>query len=92
MLVAVTKVFERRRRQSRRARERGVGSGQCDGRSQIGRRRADRHVHVAQRRRILLILRRDFENHVELIGLRVDRRDLPLAESVVERVVDILRA
>ncbi len=44
-----------------------------------------------KRRRILLVVRRHFENHVELIGLRVDRRYLPLAEGIVERVVDVLR-
>ena len=44
-----------------------------------------------QGRRILLIVRRHFENHVELIGLRINRRYLPLAEGIVKRVVDILR-
>ena len=28
---------------------------------------------------------------MELIGLRINRRDLPLAEGIVERVVDVLR-
>ena len=29
---------------------------------------------------------------MELIGLRINRRDLPLAEGIVERVVDVLRS
>ncbi len=37
----------------------------------------------AQRRGIALILRRDFQDHVELIGLRINGRDLPLAKGVV---------
>ena len=28
---------------------------------------------------------------MELIGLRIDRRYLPLAEGIVERIVDVLR-
>ena len=40
---------------------------------------------------ILLILGCHFENHVELIGLRINRRDLPLAVGIVKRVVDVLR-
>ena len=45
----------------------------------------------SRRGRILLILRLHFQNHVELIGLRVNRRYLPLAEGIVERIVNILR-
>jgi len=82
---------QRGRRHERRAGQRRIGSGERDGRREVGRRGVGRHVHVAQRALIVLILRLDFENDVELVGLRVDRRDLPLAERVVERVVDVLR-
>jgi hypothetical protein len=41
-----------------------------------------------QIRGILLELRIDFQHHVVLVQLREHRRDLPLAEGVVERVVD----
>ncbi len=46
------------------------------------------HEHLAERLRADLEARRDLEDDAVLIGLRVDRRDQPLAERVVERVVD----
>ena len=91
IVAGVHERSKRSRRKRRRARESGIGPRQRDGGCQIGRRRSDRHIHVSQRSRILLIAGRHFENHVELIGLRIDRRYLPLAEGIVERVVDVLR-
>ena len=44
-----------------------------------------------ERSRILRKLRIHFEHHVVLVQLREYRRDLALAECVVERVVDRLR-
>ncbi len=41
---------------------------------------------------ILLKIRHRLQNHVILIQLRVQRRDLPLPERVVERLVDHLSA
>ncbi len=41
--------------------------------------------------RINLKFRQDFENHVILIQLSEQRGDLALSETVVKRVVDILR-
>ena len=41
-----------------------------------------------QRRRVLLELGLHLEHDAVLVELREDRRDLPLAEGVVERVVD----
>ena len=49
-----------------------------------------RHVDLRQRRRIALILRRGLEDHAVLVRLPVDGGDLPLAERIVERVVDHL--
>ena len=46
------------------------------------------HVNVFQRVGILLKARIHFQNHVILIQLRENRGDLPLAERVVERVVN----
>ena len=63
-----------------------------DGAREILGRRPDRHVHVLQSRGILLEARFHFQDHVELVGLCIDRRDLPLAESVVQRIVDVLRS
>ncbi len=48
-------------------------------------------IELFERGRIVLKLRRRLQNHAILIGLRVDHRDLPLAEGVVDDVVDILR-
>ena len=58
------------------------------GQVRIRERGAD--VNVVQLRRILLELRHGFENDVVLIELGVKRRDLTLAEPVVERLVDDL--
>ena len=46
------------------------------------------NVDVVQLPRVLLKLRIGFENHVILIELRVQRVNLPLSESVIQRVVD----
>ena len=43
---------------------------------------------LLQLARVLLELRQRFQNHVVLVELRVHRADLPLAEGVVQRVVD----
>src|SRR6516164_7935282 len=48
-------------------------------------------VKVFQRVRILLELRIDFQNHMILIQLREDGRDLALAVGIVKRVVDVRR-
>src|SRR6266849_4696549 len=47
------------------------------------------HVDVFQRIGVLLKLRIDLQNHVILIELGENRGDQALAESVVERVVDV---
>ena len=54
------------------------------------RRGGRRHIELRQRRRIALIFRLRLENDAVLVGLAVDRRNLPLPEGVVERVVDDL--
>jgi hypothetical protein len=46
------------------------------------------NVELRQRRRVALELRLDFEDHLVLSARGVDRRDLALAERVVERLVD----
>src|SRR5262249_48067134 len=43
-----------------------------------------------KRARIALIFRPGLENHAVLIGLTEDRRDLTLAEGVIERIADRL--
>ena len=48
-------------------------------------------VNLVQRSRVQLILRINLEDDVVLVVLLVQRRDLPLAEGVVQRVVDRLR-
>ena len=48
-------------------------------------------VNIVQRCRIELESRVGFENDVVLVELGVKRIDLPLAESIVKRVVDGLR-
>ena len=45
-------------------------------------------VDLAERVRSELVARRRFEHHAILVGLRVDRRDQPLAERVVQGIVD----
>ena len=50
-----------------------------------------RHVDVAERGRVLAVLRLELEDDVVLVQLREDRRDLSLAERAVERVVHRLR-
>ena len=44
--------------------------------------------HLAERLRTDLEARRHFEHDAILVGLGVDRRDQPLAERIVERIVD----
>ena len=46
------------------------------------------HVESAERRGTALELGLHLEHDAVLVGLREDRRDEPLAECVVERVVD----
>ena len=41
--------------------------------------------------RVVLESRIDFQNDVVLAELRVDGRDLPLSEGVIERVIDELQ-
>ena len=48
----------------------------------------DGHVELVERREAALELRLDLEHDAVLVRLREDRRDQPLAERVVERVVD----
>ena len=57
--------------------------------NQIARLRA--HEHLAECRRIALILRLQLHDHPVLIGLRVDRRDLTRAVRVVQRLLDLCR-
>ena len=57
-------------------------------RGAAGRGRLRRHVDVGERVRALRVARRPFHDHVVLVELAVDRRDLALAERVVERRVD----
>ena len=52
-------------------------------------RRAD--VNIVERRGVLPILRRHLHHHMVLIERRIHNRDLPLAEGIVQRVVDQLR-
>ncbi len=49
------------------------------------------HINLFQRVGILLECRIHFEHDVILVQLRKNRGDLPLAERVVQRVVDRLR-
>ena len=49
------------------------------------------HVNILQLGWILLELRHRFQNHMILIQLREERRNLPLTEGVVERIVNGLR-
>ena len=49
------------------------------------------HVNILQRIRILLEARIHFHHHVVLIELRENRRHLPLAKRVVQRIVDVRR-
>ncbi len=61
----------------RAQRHRAAGSGQ--------------HINVIQLRRIALKFRQRFQDDVILVQLREERGNLPLAERVVERVVNRLR-
>ena len=47
-------------------------------------------VDGPERREIRLELRIDFENDAILVGLAINCRDLPLAEGIVERIVQRL--
>src|SRR6267154_198448 len=47
------------------------------------------YINIFQRIRILLELRIDFHDHVILIELGKNRGDLPLAKSIVKRVVNV---
>src|SRR6266436_2832358 len=47
------------------------------------------YINIFQRIRILLELRVHFEDHVILIELSKNRGDLPLAKSIVKRVVNV---
>ncbi len=49
-----------------------------------------RHINIFQAVWIFLVVRRDFENHMVLVQTFVNCRDLPLAESVAERIVNVL--
>ena len=61
------------------------------------RHRAERHqfpgrrmnVKPAHRRRILLELGFDFEDHLIFVGRRVDRRNLTRAKGVAQRRLDL---
>ena len=50
------------------------------------------HVDAAEVGRITLILGPDFENDAILVALGIERRDLPLGVSIVERIGDVLHA
>ena len=50
------------------------------------------HVDAGEVGRVALVLRIDLEDDAILVALGVERRDLPLREGVVERVVDVLDA
>ena len=65
-------------------------SGVADGRRRAGRGAGAGDVELRQRGRVLLIARLRLQDHAVLVGLRIDRRNLALAEGVVERVVDRL--
>ena len=53
--------------------------------------RSRRKVDVVQPRGILPVLRRNFQHHVILVELRINDRDLRLAEGAVERPIERLR-
>ncbi len=53
------------------------------------RRRA--HPQLAERADVLLVLRQQLHHDPVLVRRRVDRRHLPLAERVVQRVLDLAR-
>ena len=70
------------------------GAEMCSKRASV----LERHLHAAgagdvelrQRIRVLLVARLRFEDDAVLVGLRIDRGNLPLAEGAVECVVDRL--
>src|SRR5260370_12675443 len=47
------------------------------------------YIDIFERIRILLELRIDFQNHVILVKLRKNGRDLALAKGIVKRVVNV---
>ena len=47
-----------------------------------------RHIDLRQRARLAAELRLDLEDHLVLVGRGVHRRDLALAERVIEGLVD----
>ena len=51
---------------------------------------ASRHEDAVEVGRVALIARVDLQDDAILVALRVDGRNLPLREGVVERVVDVL--
>ena len=57
--------------------------------ARIAARGAD--IDILQDRGVLPIARRDLHHDVILVDRAVDRRDLALAEGVVERIVDLAR-
>ena len=95
-VVAIALVAVIARRDRRRSRRREMDCLALDHRAgdRVGRlRAADRaargaDVDVLQRLRVLPVLRRHLHDDVVLVERIVDRRDLALAEGVVERVVD----
>ena len=68
----------------------GAGRGVGDSRRRAVGRACAGDIELAERGRVLLVARLRFENDAVLVRLAIDRRDLPLAESVVERVGDAL--
>ena len=68
----------------------GAGRGVADGRRRAGRGAGAGDVELRQRAGVLLVARLRLQDDAILVGLAVDRRDLPLAEGVVERVGDAL--
>ncbi len=49
-----------------------------------------RHVDAAEGRRVVLVLRERLQHNSVLVGLPIDRRDLPLAKGIIEGIVDRL--
>ena len=94
-----TGVCEARNRRQRHHRRRRRVHGRARGRVARRQRRRTRacpavrrHVDVFERLRRLRVLRIDLHYHVILVQARIDRRYLPLAERVVQRVVDVAGA
>ena len=59
-------------------------------RQRYRRAAAGAQVNILQRLSGLLILRRNFHDHMVLIQRPVHGRDLALSESIIERVIDVL--